>query len=43
MFFESDPDFLVINTHTRQNPYLFRMSLEDIKTSLIGLDFLLND
>lgn len=42
MSFESDPDFLIINTHTRQKPYLFRMSLTDIKTSLIGLDFLLN-
>lgn len=43
MSFDSDPDFLIINTHTRQKPYLFRMSLTNIKTSLIGLDFLLND
>ena len=43
MSYDSDPDFIIINTHTRQKPFLFRMSLTDIKTSLIGLDFLLNN
>ena len=43
MSYDSDPDFIIINTHTRQKPYLFQMSLTDIKTTLIGLDFLLNN
>lgn len=43
MSYDSDPDFLIINTHTRQKPYLFEMSLSNIKTTLIGLDFLLDN
>ena len=43
MSYDSDPDFLIINTHTRQKPHLFQMSLTDIKTTLIGLDFLLDN
>lgn len=43
MSYDSDPDFLIINTHTRQKPYLFQMSLTNIKTTLIGLDFLLDN
>jgi len=42
MSYDADPEFIIINTHTRQKPYLFRMSLINIKTTLIGLDFLLN-
>lgn len=43
MSFDYDPDFLIINTHTRQKPYLFQMSVVYIKTSMIGLDFILNN
>jgi len=43
MSYDSDPDFIIINTHTRQKPYLFQMPLTDIKTTLIGLDFLLDN
>ena len=41
MSYDSDPEFIILNTHTRQKPYLFKMHISDIKTTLLGLDFLL--
>ena len=43
MSYDSDPEFIILNTHTRQKPYLFKMHISDIKTTLLGLDFLLSN